>query len=116
MNTRVTFFYKQKDTDAEGFLTEENHPLADVRAYREDQHGTQSWRNRAAYTTANTLFRLRKIPHFHITTDMYIACCGEKFEIYSVEDIKGRGMYIEILAERMRPNGKMHDADARRFY
>ncbi len=113
MNTRITFFRKRKDTDAEGFLITEEHPLADVHAYREDRHGTESWKNRAAYTSATTMFRLRKIPRFPFSTDYFIVCGGERFEIVSVEDVKGKGMYMEILAERMEPDGKMHCPDAR---
>ena len=113
MNTRITFFRKHKGTDAEGFLKTEDQPLLDVRAYREDRHGTESWKNRAAYTTATTLFRLRKIPRFPFSTDYFILCDGERFEITSVEDVKGKGMYMEILAERINPDGKMHCPDAR---
>jgi len=28
-----------------------------------------------------------------------------RFEITSVEDVKGRGMYIEVLAKEVKPSG-----------
>ena len=105
MNTRVRIFRKDAKTDAEGFVLKDAEPLADVRAYKEDQHGTESWKNRAAFTTATTLFRFRKIPRFQFTRDLFLVCEGEKYEIYSAEDVKGRGMYMEVLAERVVPGG-----------
>ena len=105
MNTRVRIFRKDNGTDAEGFVIKDAVPVADVRAYREDRHGTESWKNRAAYTTATTQFRFRKIPRFEFTRDLFLVCDGEKFSIYSAEDVRGRGMYMEVLAERVMPDG-----------
>ena len=36
-----------------------------------------------------------------VTTAMTIVTGGERFEITSVEDIKGRGMYVEVLAKKV---------------
>ena len=79
--------------------------LKSIRAYREGRHGTEKWANRAAFTDATDLFRIRKVPDFTPTTDMLIEYKGEMFEITSVEDVKGRGMYIEILARQVKPSG-----------
>ena len=105
MNTRVRIFRKHNGTDAEGFVVKDAAPLADVRAYREDRHGTESWKNRATYTTATTLFRFRVIPRFQFTNDLFLVCEGEPFNIVSAEDVKGRGMYMEVLAERVTRDG-----------
>ena len=43
------------------------------------------------------------IPGTTITTDHILYCNGEKFDITSVEDVKGRGMYIEVLAKKVVP-------------
>ena len=40
-----------------------------------------------------------------ISTDMRLFCDGIVFEITSVEDVKGRGMYIEALAKEVQPSG-----------
>lgn len=40
-----------------------------------------------------------------ISTDMRLLCDGSVFEITSVEDVKGRGMYIEVLAKEVQPSG-----------
>ena len=86
-------------TDAAGFGTETDTVLAAVRAYREERHGSEQWANRAAFSTATTLFRFRKIPNVTIIIEHFILCDGQRFNIISVEDVKGRGMYVEVLAE-----------------
>jgi hypothetical protein len=37
------------------------------------------------------------IPGVTVTTEMKILCSGHTFEITSVENVKGRGMYLEVL-------------------
>ena len=41
------------------------------------------------------------IPGIAITTDHIIVCDGGRYNITSVEDVKGRGMYIEVLAKKV---------------
>ena len=105
MNTRIVFYDKLNATDDEGFKDETEVWLMEIRAYREGRHGTEKWANRAAFTDATDLFRFRKPPGFTPTTNMFIECNGDRFEITSVEDVKGRGMYIEILARGVKPSG-----------
>ena len=105
MNTHIVFYDKLNATDDEGFKDELEVWLMEIRAYREGRHGTEKWANRAAFTDATDLFRFRKPPGFTPTTNMFIECNGVRFEITSVEDVKGRGMYIEILAREVKPSG-----------
>ena len=42
---------------------------------------------------------------FGMTTDLAILCDGDRFEITSVEDVKGRGMYLEVMAKVVKPGG-----------
>lgn len=46
----------------------------------------------------------RRIPELTVTTSHTIVCDGERFEIVSVEDVKGRGMYTEVLAKKVVPS------------
>ena len=87
--------------DSEGFTHSEDEVLASVRVYREGRHGSQRWVNLAAFSEATDLFRFRSIPGLGITTDHIIVTDGERFEVTSVEDVKGRGMYTEILAKKV---------------
>ena len=105
MNSFIEIVKKSIDTDNEGFKTEILKTVAKVRAYREGRHGSEKWANRAAFSTATDLFRFRCIPNTEITTDMLILCDNRKFEISSVENVKGRNMYIEVLAKEVKPSG-----------
>ncbi len=105
MNSFVEIVQKSIDTDNEGFKTETLKTVAKVRAYREGRHGSEKWANRAAFSTATDLFRFRCIPNVEVTTDMQILCNNRKFEITSVENVKGRNMYIEVLAKEVKPSG-----------
>lgn len=99
MNTFIDIIEKVTINDSEGFSTEIDNIVATIRAYREGRHGTEMWANRATFSEATDLFRFRCIPGVTITTAMLIACENGRFEITSVEDVKGRGMYTEVLAK-----------------
>lgn len=105
MNTTISLIQKQTVKDTEGFGAPTDVTLATRRAYREGRHGTERWANRAAFSEATDLFRFRRIPNISVATDMVIVCDGARFEITSVEDVKGRGMYIEVLAKVVEPSG-----------
>ena len=87
--------------DSEGFASLEENVLASIRVYREGRHGSEKWANLASFSEATDLFRCRIIPSITITTDHYLICDAQRYNILSVEDVKGRGMYIEILAKRV---------------
>ena len=105
MNAQISLLQKQVTTDAEGFKSEQEVTLASVRAYREGRHGSEKWANRAAFSDATDLFRFRVIPGVTVTADMRVLCGGQSFEITSVEDVKGRGMYLEVMAKVVKPGG-----------
>ena len=105
MNTFIDIIEKVTINDSEGFSTEVDNIVATIRAYREGRHGTEMWANRATFSEATDLFRFRCIPGVTITTAMLIVCDDGRFEITSVEDVKGRGMYTEVLAKEVKPSG-----------
>jgi len=90
--------------DAEGFATSGDTVLANVRAYFEPKNSTEKWRNNAVFAEANALFRFRAIPDLTVDTTMVIICNGERYNIVSAEDVKGRGMYVEVIAKAQRPS------------
>ena len=87
--------------DSEGFSSKQDVVLAEIRVYREGRHGSERWANLASFSEATDLFRFRTIPGLTITTAHFIVCGGERFNITSVEDVKGRGMYTEVLAKKV---------------
>lgn len=105
MNTFINIIEKVTIKDSEGFSTEVDNILASIKAYREGRHGTEKWANRATFSDATDLFRFRCLPGITVTTAMVIVCDDGRFEITSVEDVKGRGMYIEVLAREVKASG-----------
>ena len=87
--------------DSEGFATTQDEVLASVRVYREGRHGSQRWANLAAFSEATDLFRFRCILGLTVTTDQFLICDDCRYDIVSVEDVKGRGMYTEVLAKKV---------------
>ena len=87
--------------DSEGFSSKQDVVLAEIRVCREGRHGSERWANLATFSEATDLFRFRMIPGLTITTAHFIVCDGERFNITSVEDMKGRGMYTEVLAKKV---------------
>ena len=106
MNTIVDIVKPTVTTDEDGFRIVSDEVLATVRAYQEGRHGSERWANRAAFTDATDLFRFRVLPKLPVTTDMALICGEERFEITSVEDVTGRGMYVEVLARKVESSGK----------
>ena len=105
MNTLISIAQEEVTKDTEGFATKMDNILVSIHAYREGRHGSQKWVNRAAFSEATDLFRFRVIPGLTITTAHVILCDDDRFEITSVEDVKGRGMYLEVLAKKVTPDG-----------
>ncbi len=87
--------------DSEGFASRQETVLASVHVYREGRHGSERWANLAAFSEATDLFRFRTIPGIAVTTENHMLCDGDRFDIISVENVKGRNMYTEILAKKV---------------
>ena len=105
MNTLISIARDVVTKDAEGFATKTDQVVSSVFAYREGRHGSQKWVNRAAFSEATDLFQFRVIPGLTVSTEYAILCGEDRFEITSVEDVKGRGMYVEVLAKKVTPDG-----------
>lgn len=106
MDAFIDIVRVKRDTDSEGFKKDTEETLASIRAYREGRHGSERWANRAAFSSATDLFRFRAVPGLEVTAEMVIVCEERRFQISSVENVKGRGMYLEVLAEEVKPSGK----------
>ncbi len=101
MRTPVQILSTETVKDSEGFSSQRDIVLAEVWAYHEARHGSELWANRAAFSEATDLFRLRAIPGVELSTALFLRCTGVRYDITSVEDVKGRGMYVEILAKKV---------------
>lgn len=103
MNTFIDIISTVPIKDEEGFVTKRDNILASVRAYKEDRHGSERWTNMASFSTASSLFRFRKIPELKVTNEMIIVCEDGRYQILSAEDVRSRGMYVEVLTEKIKP-------------
>ena len=98
MKTFIDIISTEPTKDADGFVIHGDTVLASVRAYFEQKNSTVKWHNMAQSDEVNAFFRLRAIPGIELTTRHVIVCEGKRYNIYSAENVKGRGMYLEVLA------------------
>jgi head-tail adaptor len=101
MTERIDIVSAAPSKDAEGFAALGDEAIASVRAYREERHGNERWANMAAYSEATALFRFRAVPGVEVTASHSIVCKGRRYRIISAEDVRGRGMYVEVMAEML---------------
>lgn len=101
MNKKAQLVELLNTIDSEGFSGHTVRVLADIRVFVEGRHGSERWANLAAFSEATELFRFRKIPNITVTTKHYIIYENERYDILSVENVKGRNMYIEVLAKKV---------------
>ena len=106
MNTSIDIISTAPLKDAEGFVTTGDTILTSIRAYKEEKHGSERWANMAAFSEATALFRFRKLPGLAVDTTLIITCGTGRYRIISAEDIRGRGMYVECLCERVEGSVK----------
>jgi head-tail adaptor len=99
----ITIYRVVHEKDADGFAQPSNVPVATTRAYFEQRHGNVKWANRARFSEATALFRLRVIPSVSIEPLFLIVCRLKRYEVLSVEVLKG--MYLEILCKGVEPLG-----------
>lgn len=105
MTSFIKILKKVHIIDEDGFSLLTEVTKANVRALKEGRHGSEKWANFAVFSEATVLFRIRVIPGLEVTPKMIIICDSEYFEITSIENIKNKGMYLEILCKEVKPSG-----------
>lgn len=103
--SQIRIVRSEHTKDADGFAKNENRTLAVVRAHLSRKDASEMWANRAVFTDATVLFRVRRIPGVDLRTDHKIIFNNVEYNIVSVEDIRGRGMYYDIFAREVTPSG-----------
>jgi SPP1 family predicted phage head-tail adaptor len=106
MNTLINIVSTTPVKDSEGFATTGDTALATIRAYFEPKNGTEKWQSSAVFAEADALFRFRAIPGLAVTTEMVIALGGQRYNIISVENVRGRNMYLEVLGKAVDASGQ----------
>ena len=104
-NTFIDIISTAPTKDAEGFVSHGDNILASVRACKETKNATEKWANMAQFATATALFSFRKIPGVEIVPSLNIACEDGRYRILSVDALRGRGMYVVVVAEKVEGSG-----------
>ena len=104
MSEHIDLIQPMVTKDAAGFATTGDEVIASVRAYMQVRHASGAWVNRAAYTKADLLFRIRAIPGVKITETMQISSAHGRYVIDAVEYL---GRYLQILAHRTEAEGTL---------
>ena len=98
LNTPIQILRLRIGRDRDGFPTESDELIACVRARAETRSAAERWSSNAVLREASALFTFRHIPHIDITTDMVIVCGAERYNIVSVENVRGRNLYTQVAA------------------
>ena len=104
MNTTIDIISTEPYKDAEGFVTRGEHILATVKAYKEVRNTSARWERiigSAAFAKVDAMFRFRKIPGLDVTASHFICDSEGRYNIVSAEDVRGRGMYVVALCEKL---------------
>lgn len=108
MNKKIWICSLENTMDQDGFSSQMFEKIKEVRAIVEDKHLNEKWSNSASFGEVQISFQFRAIPNFKIELEYYIEYLGQMYNIINVENVKGRDMYIEVLAKRLdSTNGKM---------
>ncbi len=105
MQSQIELISTAPVKDSEGFVSTGDTVVANVRAYFEPKNSTEKWRNNAAFAEASALFRFRVILGVVIDTTMFIICGGVRYNIISVENVRNRGMYLEVITKAVSSDG-----------
>lgn len=109
MNTTIDIITTEPVKDSEGFATRGDHILATVKAYKEARNSSAKWERiigNAAFVNVTAIFRFRKIHGLEVTASHFIIDGGGRYNIIGAEDVRGRGMYVEVLAEKLEGTKK----------
>ena len=112
MTVPIIFYKVRYVKDKDGFTVPCEEPVLSVRAYFEPRNTTEKWTNRAVLKEASALFRFRYVPNLRIDTSMVIDCLGERYNIVSVENVRQKNMYYELIGKAVDPVGKNESENA----
>ncbi|MFA9398836.1 MAG: head-tail adaptor protein [Clostridiaceae bacterium] len=99
MNTFVDIIDRTQIKDSDGFSTQTDKIIASIRAFREEKHGSKKWANMAAFTTADAIFKFRKVPGIQVKSGMILTCDTGRYTVESSEVFNN--MYVEVIAVKV---------------
>ena len=105
INDFIEIIQRRGATDEEAFSSDQDVVLASVRAEKSYGSMTEKQANDATFAAQTAVFRLRHIPGLRVEPSMFITDAAGRYNITAVDEISGRGMYIEILAKKVTSSG-----------
>ena len=109
MNSFIDIISTAPTKDAEGFVSKGDRVISSARAYKETRNTSARWEriiSNAAFSSVTAMFRFRKTPGLTVDTTLFISDADGRYNIVSAEDVRGRGMYVEVLAEKLEGSVK----------
>src|SRR5699024_3899561 len=101
MRTFIDIVTREIVKAEECFSEETDRILAYERAYKEERKSSKARANKAELTKENAIFRDRNIPDLTIKPKIFIVCDDGRYEVVSVDNVKNRNMYIEVLTKKV---------------
>ena len=104
-NDFIEIIQRRSTTDDEAFSSYQDVVLASVRAEKSYGSMTETQANDATFAAQTAVFRLRHIPGLRVEPSMFITDAAGRYNITAVDEVSGRGMYIEVLAKKVTSSG-----------
>lgn len=101
MNKKAYIEECVNNVDEFGFNSLSFEVLKEIKVYVEERHGSLFWANLAKFSEATFLFRFRYFSSIKLIPNLYILYNEERYLILSIENIKSRNMYFEVLAKKV---------------
>lgn len=99
LNTPIKIIKIINEKDSDGFSIKSKHQIAHMQAYFEIKNTTEKWSNRTILKDASALFIIRRNRTLQIDRTMFIECQGEQYQIVSIENVRNKNMYFEIVGK-----------------
>ncbi|MBQ3265066.1 MAG: head-tail adaptor protein [Ruminococcus sp.] len=96
--SNLTILQKVKKQDDDGFTSQTETAVATVPCYHERRDASTRWDHLTTFAEVTDLFQIKKLPEVELSRSYLIEHGGDRFEILYIEPIKGRGVYLQILA------------------
>lgn len=104
LRTPITIIEPKFGKDPEGFPTYSETIQAETLCRMEVKNATEKWTQRADLKDASAVLTFRTIPGVTVTRFMLVQIGDDLYEILNVEDVRGRGMYTQIIV-RLKDEG-----------
>lgn len=99
MHTQIRIVEPTYGKDADGFPTVSERTVAQIPCRMEVKNATEKWTLRSDLKEANAILTFRCIRGVTITRFMTVYIGDEMYDIVNVEDVRGRGMYTQLIVK-----------------